>query len=224
MCGRFTINLTYDELEKYVQSHYQNIEMRSFNLPRYNVAPGEDVIAILNDGKGFRIGEIKWGFQPKIIQDENFQMINARSESVFEKSTFKESILLRRCVVVADGFYEWDKKSGSRKPYLIHTNDKVFRMAAIWNVSIDKTGKKIFTLAIMTIDSNDMMHEIHDRMPVILDDESERIWLNPKIMDIHSIQKVFKKYPSDLMFKHQVSNKVNNSKNKSVEVVEVIKL
>src|SRR5690554_631305 len=109
MCGRFTINLTYDQLEEYVRETYLIESMPAFNLPRYNVAPGTSIISILNDGEKYRIGELKWGFTPSFASpDKTFQLINIKSESIFIKSMFKQAALTKRCVVIADSFYEWD--------------------------------------------------------------------------------------------------------------------
>lgn len=113
MCGRFTITVTMDELKEYLSEYYEIDEMKSeIVVPRYNVAPGQDIISIINDGNKNRVGLLKWGLVPPFAKDEKIgnSMINAKSETLHEKPSYKPSFEHKRCVILANGFYEWKKK------------------------------------------------------------------------------------------------------------------
>ena len=116
MCGRYGISVTKEELSEYLSKHY-NIDVLNENivLPRYNIAPGMNVLSLINDGTKFRVGLLKWGFVPEWSKDENigYKMINARSETLSQKPSFKKSLSQRRCIILADGFFEWYRSLGS---------------------------------------------------------------------------------------------------------------
>lgn len=219
MCGRFTITVTYDELQKYVEEKYE-IEKISpdFRVPNYNVAPSMDVISILYDGKRYRIGLLKWGFIPSFNPDDKIGFINAKAETVFEKPSFKKAILSQRCVVLADGYYEW-KQDETKQPYRITTDQKLFAMAAIWNTVTDSSGKKIHTVAIMTTKASGITEEIHERMPVILDKDTEKIWLNPKYIDPLDIKSVLQPYKG-MIHMYKVSKRVGSPSANDIELIE----
>src|SRR5690606_14759622 len=148
----------------------------------YNVAPSMDIISILHDGKKYRIGLLKWGFIPSFNPDDKIGFINTKAETIFEKLFFKKAVLHQRCVVLADGYYEW-KQDDTKQPYRITTEQKLFAMAAVWNTVTTSDGKKLHTVAIVTTKATGITEEIHVRMPVILDSETEKIWLNPRYID-----------------------------------------
>jgi putative SOS response-associated peptidase YedK len=221
MCGRFTINLTYNELEDYVRETYHIEEMKKFNVPNYNVAPGTEIISILNDGMKFRIGTLKWGFIPSFSKDTSFQLINIKAESLFTKSMFKDAALHKRCVVLADSFYEWDSE---KQPFrILVDNQRIFKMAAIWSTFTTQSGEKVHTVGIITKEANPFMKEIHERMPVILNDKDEGNWLNPSIQDEKSLIEIL--YPkSDVpLHKYKVSKQVNSPTFNSFACIEELK-
>lgn len=214
MCGRFTISVSYEELVEYLDEEYQIKDIPLFDLPRYNVAPGQEVISILHDGTKYRVGNLKWGFIPSYAKDENigFSMINAKSETIFEKRSFIESVKSKRCVVLADSFYEWKKENNQKIPMRILVKDKkIFPIAAIYNTYQTKEGKKIHTVSLLTTEANELMKTIHERMPVILNQKSLSTWLNIAYKDSNVLSDCFKSYPSEFMEMYQVSKDVNKA-------------
>ena len=218
MCGRFTITVSSDEIQEYIDDRYNisNLEI-GIDIPNYNVAPGTDIISVIHDGKKHRIGLLRWGYIPSFSKDLKINLINARSETIFEKPSFKKEILSQRCIVLADGFYEW-KKGIDKQPMRITTEDKLFSMAGIWNSYINKEGKKIYSVAIVTTEANDQMKEIHDRMPVILSKDDEAFWLNRYIQDQNNLQSLFKPYKGKLII-YPVSKQVNSTFYNKVEAI-----
>ena len=223
MCGRFTLTLTKQQLESYLKSRYDILDHASFKLPKYNISPSNEVISILHDGRKHRVGELKWGFRPTYQRlDKPIEIINAKGETLFEKPIFKESALKRRCVILADSFYEWSEDKSDKFPYRFMTDQKVFPMAAIWQTIKTTGGKKLHTVAIITTNSNELMKDIHHRMPVILSKKDEAIWLNNQIKDIKTLENILKPYDSKKMYFERVSILVNNPKNDDISLISKI--
>ncbi len=214
MCGRFTLAISAKELSEYVMEKYKINEFAlNLELPKFNVAPGTQIISVLHDRKQFRIGTLKWGFVPTFAKDDtSFQMINAKAETLFDKPSFKKAALSQRCVILADSFYEWDKQDKKGNPRRIVTTDqKIFSMAGIWNTYTKEDGSKIHTVAIITTEANQMMSKIHDRMPVILTKKGESLWLDPMIKNQKDLENILKPYQSNKMKMYKVSKKVNQA-------------
>jgi len=214
MCGRFTLAVSAKQLSDYVLDRYHIDDFSSKDeKPKFNIAPGSEIISILHDTQKYRIGILKWGFVPSFAKDDvSFQMINAKAETLFEKPSFKKAALTQRCVVLADSFYEWDKTYKNEPPRRILTTDqKIFPMAGIWNTFIKDDGTKVHTVAIVTTESNDLMSQIHDRMPVILNKKGEDIWLNTMNQNPKDLEKILKPYASNKMRMYKVSKKINAS-------------
>jgi putative SOS response-associated peptidase YedK len=215
MCGRFTLVVTYEELLEILDKNY---EIKSFEskheLPRYNIAPTQDVISIIHDGEKYRAGYLKWGLVPSFAKDEKIglKMINAKAETLLEKPSFAKLIETKRCVILADSFYEWKKDEHIKTPYRISILDqKVFPLAGLRSVYQREDGSKLHTVTIITTEANQFMKEIHERMPVILTKESEKIWLNLNNQNIQQILSCLKPYDDHLMQSYQVSSYVNSS-------------
>ncbi|TVP86403.1 MAG: SOS response-associated peptidase [Acholeplasmataceae bacterium] len=215
MCGRFTISVTVDELRQYVSEAYAIDELTGdFDLPKYNVAPGHPVIAIINDGKDNRIGTLTWGFvspfQPRL--DKPRRMINARAETIAQKPTFVQSFKQRRCVIIADGFYEWQRLHDKKVPMRILMKDRrLFPMAGLWSSYVTAEGEKKHTCAIITTKANEIVLPIHERMPVILAEEARRSWLDPSAQDMRALQKLLVPHDAQSMEAYQVSDVVNKA-------------
>lgn len=224
MCGRFSIALSKAEVEQILNEDYQIDELKDgIIIPRFNISPGQEVLSVIHDGHHFRAGLIKWGFVPAFAKDEKsgFGMINAKAETIREKPAFRLSLKTKRCVILADGFYEWQKGQTLKQPMRIQvTNRKLFPMAGLWSVFIRPDGTKLFTCSIITCEANEMMTSIHDRMPVILTKETEKIWLNPSITDADVLSGILTPYESKDMTSYPVSNLVNSAANDSVEVIK----
>jgi putative SOS response-associated peptidase YedK len=215
MCGRFTITVSYEELTRHLKDsyHIESLDLKT-TLPRYNIAPGQEIISVINDGTKNRVGLLKWGFVPSFAKDEKigFSMINAKAETLSEKAAFKDSFVSKRCVVLADSFYEWRKDDHAKIPMRILVKDqKIFSFAGLFTTYIKSDGTKLHTVTLITTEANQLMKKVHDRMPVILSDENQAIWLDPSVTDVKILNKVLMPYPSDLMEMYQVSKKVNVS-------------
>lgn len=222
MCGRFTITINQEELKAHLSTNYNVANFSAvFNLPRFNIAPGQEIIAIINDGKNNRVGQLKWGFVPSFAKDEKigFSMINAKSETIDEKISFRQSFEKRRCLILADSFYEWKRVGKDKTPMRIMTkNGKIFAMAGIWNTFTRPDGVKIHTCAIVTTSANKLIGEIHDRMPVILNEVDQKTWINPG-SSTASLKALMKSYPEEEIEVYQVSSIVNNAANDVVECI-----
>jgi putative SOS response-associated peptidase YedK len=223
MCGRFTISISADELKEYLKESYEIEEVNAeFDLPRYNVAPGQPIISIINDGKKNRVGLFKWGLVPSFSKDEKIgnSLINAKSETLIEKPSFKSSYESKRCVIIANGFYEWRKEEKQKTPMHIKMVDSsIFPIAGLWSTYIKDDGSKLHTATIITTEANTLVSSIHNRMPVILTEENKKIWLNPHIKDISILQKLLKPYDASLMQSYPVSSLVNSATNDTPECI-----
>ncbi len=227
MCGRYSISVTRDEMKKYLDEYYDiKVLDEKIVLPRYNMAPSQDAISIINDGTKYRIGLLKWGFIPEFAKDEKtaYKMINARSETIDEKSFFKKPFMHQRCIILADGFFEWER-TGSQKTPLRFTvkNKKIFGFAGLYSRFKREDGETVFTCVIITTKANTLIADIHDRMPVILDEDKAKIWLDPDTRDFEALKSILLPYDPDEMELAQVSSHVNNVQNDDPECVRKIK-
>jgi len=221
MCGRITFTLDKTDLITILKDRYDiEEEDIDYYLPRYNIAPTNQVLAIINDGKKNRIGPLKWGYVPHWAKDNKFMAINAKAETIDEKPMFKDAFRRQRCIILADGFYEWQKFGNQKLPYRIILNDsKLMVFAGLWNANILEDGTKQFTCTILTTNPNDLMKNIHDRMPVILNEETEKLWLNPRISDLELLKSLLVPYPDTKMTAYRVSEVVNNARFESPECI-----
>ncbi|WP_068677686.1 SOS response-associated peptidase [Oceanobacillus sp. Castelsardo] len=177
MCGRYT--LLQDELE--ILEEFDIDESIDSYQPSYNIAPGQNVLAIIHDGRKKRAGYLRWGLVPSWAKDEKigYKMINARSETAHEKPSFKKLMSQKRCLIVADSFYEWKKADGEKQPKRIQIKDRnLFTFAGLWDKWI-QGDKVLFTCTILTKEANTFMQDIHHRMPIILPKEKENEWISP---------------------------------------------
>lgn len=181
---------------------------------RYNIAPGDEQAVITND-RPDDIDLIELGFTP--VWDEEQRLINARSESAAEKRTFSKSFKERRCLVLADGFYEWKGSRGSKRPYRIQLpENEPFAFAGLWQPYED--GEKHRQVTILTCEPNETLEPIHDRMPVMLEDDEEERWLQEENVD--ELQSLLDPYPDRDLEAYEISTKINNPEYHSVDVLE----
>jgi len=219
MCGRFTLTVNPADL----QDAFSNYSFPEKFAPRFNIAPSQPVLAIPNDDK-FRADFFVWGLIPMWAKDPSIgsRLINARGETLAEKPSFRGGYKYKRCLIVADGFYEWkafgEKKSKS--PYFIHMKDrKPFAMAGLWDTWEGPDGSSIKTCTIITTQPNELMQLIHDRMPVILHPRDYAKWLNPAPQTPENLQPLIKPFPADDMSAYPVSTLVNKTTNDKPELV-----
>jgi putative SOS response-associated peptidase YedK len=212
MCGRFTFS-EFEGIDERFQIQPQNLKSN------YNVAPTQDVPVIINNGSN-QLAFFRWGLIPFWAKDPSIgnKMINARAETVDEKPSFRHSLQRKRCLILADGFYEWKKEGSSKRPYRIILNNKeLFGFAGLWDTWKSPTGEIINSCSIITTTPNEIMVAIHDRMPVILSRDSERFWLDQSIVDSHFLKDLLVPYPAESMMAYEVSTLVNSPKNNGPE-------
>jgi len=219
MCGRYSLFADFQEIE-------ERFGQATFDLEdyeeSYNIAPSQMVLSVINDGSKNRLGFLKWGLIPPWAKDEKigYKMINARSETVHEKPSFRNALKNKRCLIVADSFYEW-KRTGDRKvPMRIKMkNDELFAMAGLWEAWKTPNGKLVHTCTILTTEPNDLMSTIHDRMPVILKKQDEHKWLNPAVKNGDDLKRYMVPLEDGLLEAYEVSEKVNSPKNNDPELI-----
>lgn len=223
MCGRFTLTATFEQLidrfniESYLLDEDYN--------PNFNVAPSQSVIAVLNNGSINKMGYLKWGLIPPWAKDPKigYKMINARAETLAEKPSFRKAYRNKRCLIVADSFYEWKRHNQNQKtPMRIKLkSDHLFAMAGLWEKWTSPDNQSIFSCTVVTTAANELVHDIHNRMPVILKPEDERVWLNPNSSP-QELNPLLKPLNKELMEAYEVSPLVNSPKNNSVELIQKV--
>ena len=214
MCGRYSLTLDIDRIaERFVC----NTASLSYS-PRYNIAPSQPVLALINteDNTQRRAGFLRWGLIPSWAKDPAIgnTMINARSETIAEKPSFKRALRRRRCLIVADGFYEWKKADKTKIPMYIGLKSREpFAFAGLWEKWLAESGETIHSCTIITTTPNPLMESIHQRMPVILPREAESVWLDRTIDDPESLLPLLAPYPAEEMDAYAVSPLVNSPRN-----------
>ena len=214
MCGRFSI-VGFEGIEQRFQIEIEFPDLE----PNYNVAPSQNVPVILNHGSN-HLAMFKWGLIPFWAKDPSIghKMINARAETVDEKPSFKTCLQRKRCLVVADGFYEWKKEGATKRPYRITLKNKeLFGFAGLWDTWKSPTGEIVNSCSIITTTPNGLMKPIHNRMPVILPRDVEPVWLDQSITDSYFLKSLLTPYPANLMIAYEVSAFVNSVKNNGPE-------
>jgi putative SOS response-associated peptidase YedK len=219
MCGRFTLTVDPAELE----DTFTNFTFPAKFAPRFNVAPTQPVLAIPNDDK-FTADFFIWGLIPMWAKDPSIgsRLINARAETLAEKPSFRGSYRHKRCLILADGFYEWKSAIGkkTKTPYYIHMHDrKPFAMAGLWDHWESPDGSSLNTCAIITTAPNELMQTIHERMPVILHPRDYSKWLDSAPQTPESLAPLLKPFPADEMSAYPVSTLVNKAANDRPELV-----
>ena len=230
MCGRFVSASPPDEIARYFDAAAPEALLE----PSYNVAPTNDVYAVLADGGVRRVDAFHWGLVPGWAKDPKVgsRMINARAETVATKNAFKPALKRRRCLVPADGFYEWRKVPGARRkqPYFVHRPDgEPFAFAGLWEVwkgpkggEAGRAGEPLRSCAIITTNANEVMAQVHDRMPVILPPSAWDEWLDPDHDDLEALGKLLVPAPASLTVLRPVSTDVNNVRNKGADLAAEI--
>jgi putative SOS response-associated peptidase YedK len=208
MCGRFTITFESPDFEEELGLE----KLLTGFSPRYNIAPTQPVL-VCRDFVTRQIEWMRWGLIPSWAKDKSIgtRMINARCETLLEKPSFREAFLKRRCLILADGFYEWKKlpdKQQSIPHYFYLQTKQPFFFAGLWDQWHAPSGENLLSCTIITGAPNEIMLPIHDRMPIILDRQSAWDWLNPAA-SLASLQTAFQAYPAELMKEHAVSTLVN---------------
>ncbi len=219
MCGRFTLRAPASA----VAEHFALLDLSPF-LPRYNVAPSQPIAVVRRDSRrDSRQGEsrrelvwLRWGLVPSWAKDPAIgnRMINARSETAAEKPSYRAAIRRRRCLVVADGFYEWQAAGKRKQPYFIHRpDDGLFAMAGLWEAWEGPDHSAIESCTLLTTEPNELLRPIHDRMPVILAKDDYEAWLDPSIEDPARVAHLLCPAASEAMTLRPVGTVVNSPAN-----------
>jgi putative SOS response-associated peptidase YedK len=220
MCGRYTLTVTMEEL----LLHYLiGTPAVPFHLPRYNVAPGQLIPAVIHDGRSCRIGTLRWGLVPSWAKEEKTgaAMINAKAETLEERPAYREPFRRKRCLIPADGFYEWKKTGGAKQPFRIRVKSReLFSFAGLYDIWTAPDGKKLATCTILTTKPNSLMAEIHHRMPVILHPDDEKLWLDRDITEASRLRPLLRPYPADDMYAYPVTPAVGSVRLDSPECIK----
>ena len=222
MCGRFTLTTTVERLA----GQFELAKEPPETTPSYNIAPTQEIAAVAADSEGERqMRLLHWGLIPRWSRDPEIgnRMINARAESVAEKPTFKAAFRRRRCLIPADGFYEWrrDGGSGPKQPYHIRLSGGApYAFAGLWE-SWERDGQKIRSCTIITTEANELVADIHHRMPVILPPEDYSAWLDAESGE-DELLSLLAPYPSGQMEAYPVSTHVNRPANDDSGCVESV--
>lgn len=217
MCGRFTLVAELEDLRR----EYGVEKVRLDNWTNsYNIAPSQYIPAVISGENERRMGYLKWGLVPPWAKDEKigFKMINARSETIEEKKSFKKPFEKQRCIIPADSFYEWKKdEAGEKQPYRIQLqNSPLFGFAGLWEKWENEKGEPVFTCTILTTEANKEMQEIHHRMPVILQKEDYDSWLQGG----SEAGGLLAPLPDDSLKMYPVSKRVNTPRNNDASLLE----
>jgi putative SOS response-associated peptidase YedK len=214
MCGRYRLSRRKQLVEEYFDTKSDEPEW----TPRYNIAPSQPVPVIRQNPKEPRreLSLMRWGLIPSWAKDGSIaaRMINARSETAATKPAFRDPLTNRRCLIPADGFYEWSRTGKVKQPYCFEVNDgELFAFAGIWDRWKDPSGSWVKTCSILTTTPNAVTSAVHDRMPVILDPGSYDLWLDPGMQDAIAASEMLKPYEAQFMRRYPVSTRINHVAN-----------
>ena len=221
MCGRYT------RTDKFAQiAHDLTLTTPSHWTPRYNIAPAQLVACIRTnpDTRQLECCDLKWGLVPSWAKAPSIghKLINARGETVAEKPSFRHAFKQQRCLVLADGFYEWRQEDNTKQPYYIRMKGhRPFAFAGLWE-RWEKEEQTIESCSLITINANSLMEPIHDRMPVILPESAYVRWLDPTLNEGGSLRGLLQPYDARLMEAYPVSTIVNNPKNDREECIQAV--
>jgi len=218
MCGRFDRHSEPVAIAKaFMIDHFDVADYKQ----SFNVSPSQNIVIVKDDGRRHLV-QCRWGFIPPWLKDSSPNaMINARAETVAEKSAFRDAFRRSRCLVIADGFYEWKRDGKARRPVYVRLKScEPFGMAGIYSLWHSPDGEDICTCAIITTDANELLRPVHDRMPVIIPKELEDIWLNPRMADNELVMSILTPFSADLMECYEVSGVINRADFDKPEAIE----
>ncbi len=220
MCGRFSLSTPADIIARF----FNLVSMHKLK-PRYNIAPTQDcpVVRFDTESKERSLDMLHWGLIPSWAKDKAIgnRMINARSETAAEKPSFRSAMKKRRCVIPADGFYEWKKIGKSKVPQFIYRADGcLLAFAGLWESWKSPADGVIESFTILTTSPSEQLRELHDRMPVILEPEEFAAWLDPATEDAAALAPLLDPAPDGILSFHAVSTRVNKPQNDDVSLIE----
>lgn len=211
MCGRFTLTAPLSSIAARFEFREEQLVWR----PRYNIAPTQQVLAVVYGEEQRQAGYLRWGLIPSWAKDSAIgqRMINARAETVADKPSFRNAFARRRCLIPADSFYEWVGPPRRKQPYRIMLADQqLFAMAGLWERWLSPTGEEIVSCTIITTEPNEHVSRYHNRMPVILPEDAESVWLDPQT-STDELHDLLRPYPAKDMVSYPVNRRVNSVRN-----------
>jgi putative SOS response-associated peptidase YedK len=225
MCGRYRLSRRKQVVEEYFDCGSDEPDWN----PRYNIAPTQPVPVIRQNPKEpvRELSLIRWGLIPSWAKDPSVaaKMINARSETASTKPAFRDALKSRRCLIPADGFYEWAKTGKGKQPYCFEVNDgQLFAFAGIWDRWRNPSGTTVETCSILTTTPNAVTSPVHDRMPVILDPDSYDLWLDPGMQNVAAISELLKPCDARLMRCYPIRTRINRVANDDEECYAPVEL
>jgi putative SOS response-associated peptidase YedK len=222
MCGRFELHSVFEIIARIFSLGRTTVVL----TPRYNIAPGQDIPLIVEEGRERVLVPGRWGLLPPWAQDakDGYKMINARGETVAEKPSFRSAFAKHRCLVIADGFYEWKKEGTKKKPVYVRLRSGTpFGFAGLYSDWKAPDGETVRTSTIITTEANGLLAPIHDRMPVIIPPDQYGLWLDPAVQEKDRLLPILKPYPDKELELYEVTTAVNSPKNDSPENIERIR-
>jgi putative SOS response-associated peptidase YedK len=219
MCGRFAQRSPARKVAKQFK-----VEEVPPLAERYNVAPAQAVLTVREASGGREVTFLKWGLVPRWAKDPAIgnKLINARSETVTEKPSFREAFARRRCLVPLDGFYEWARRGDRKRPFYFHMRDgEPFAIAGLWE-RWEGEGGPLETCTLLTTEANELLAPYHDRMPVILGPEDYEVWIDPDVREREMLTRLLRPYPHVGMSAYAVSALVNSPSNDDPRCVETV--
>jgi putative SOS response-associated peptidase YedK len=225
MCGRYRLS----RRKQIIEEHFDSISGEEDWTPRYNIAPTQPVPVIRQNPQEPRREFVimRWGLIPSWAKDSSgaAMMINARSETAATKPAFRDPLTSRRCLVPADGFYEWQRSGKAKQPFCFEVNDgELFAFAGLWDRWKDPSGQWVKSCSILTTTANAVTSSVHDRMPVILDRDNCDLWLDPGMMNVEAVSNLLKPYDARKMRSYPVSPRVNHVANDDAECSTPVQL
>jgi putative SOS response-associated peptidase YedK len=218
MCGRFAQRSDPKRLAR---------EFKVAEVPpieaRYNIAPTQEILGVYESVEGREMKFFKWGLIPSWAKDASMgaRLINARSETVEEKPAFREAFKRRRCIIPADGFYEWQRREDKKQPFFFQLKDeRPFGFAGLWERWQGTTGEAIESCAILTTEANEVLRPVHDRMPVILHSADYELWLDEDVRKRELLRELLRPYPAEEMTSYPVSTAINSPHHQGATLIE----
>jgi putative SOS response-associated peptidase YedK len=218
VCGRFTLASSTDGLVEAFDVPVPTFEWTA----HYNIAPSQQAPVVAEDSRGRRMGLLTWGLAPGWMDEPGPGFINARSESVHSKPAFRDAFVRRRCLVPADGFYEWRKEGGKKVPHWLHpAAGGVLAFAGLWDSWSRPGAEPRHTFTILTTDANAEVRAVHDRMPVVVAPEARQAWLSHDT-DLAALRALLRPAPDGMFAVRRVSTRVNKPVEDDAGLVEEV--
>jgi putative SOS response-associated peptidase YedK len=207
MCGRFALYSSGDDIARAFAVEAPDLR------PRYNVAPTQQIAAVRASEEGRKLVMLKWGLIPSWAKNKKLAPINAMAETAPDKSRFRSSFKKRRCLIPADGWFEWQGTGKKKQPYFFGPKDgKPFSFAGLW-ATAELEGERIDSCAILTTEANDLVTPVNSRVPAILPAKSYDVWLDPANDDAAALQELLRPFRAEALFARKVGTLVNNARN-----------